>query len=490
MSFGVTTEGFVGKRLEDIQNEIKQDIRDVFGDNVNFDPRGPWGQLVGIFAGKHSEIWELAEATYNAHYPNTAEGAQLDNVAAYSGIVRKGATKSKVVITAFGTPATVIPAGSIVSVLGNSTAKFVTISPATIEAAVNEVQKIFFSSVPDSGQFKINFNGQVTAFIAYNASTAAIESALEALSNLTDVVVTGDFTNGFTVTFQGVDGGINQPLMTIQNNTLQLGMVGVNVTVQELTKGHGNEVDIACEAQTAGVVAAPSGTLTVIETPVFGWATVNNALDADIGTNVETDEDLRTRRAETIAFPGKSTLDAIRADLLELEGVIKVLAVENVSMITIGVLPPKSMRFVIQGGDDAEIAQLLWDNKPGGIQLVGSEVEVVKDSQGFDQNVNFDRPTMISIWIDITITKDASFPLDGATQVRDALLTFGDALNIGDDIIVYPQLVCSLDKIPGIIDVVVKIGTAPSPTLDNNIAIAQDERADFDASRITVAVTT
>jgi hypothetical protein len=43
--------------------------------------------------------------------------------------------------------------------------------------------------------------------------------------------------------------------------------------------------------------------------------------------------------------------------------------------------------------------------------------------------------------------------------------------------------------VPGITDVVIKVGTAPAPTLDNNIVITATQLALFDSSRITINVT-
>ena len=61
----------------------------------------------------------------------------------------------------------------------------------------NEQKRIFFAypaarDIPVGGTFKLRFEGQSTAPIAYNASTAAVESALGDLSNLApaDVSVT------------------------------------------------------------------------------------------------------------------------------------------------------------------------------------------------------------------------------------------------------------------------------------------------------------
>ena len=60
-------------------------------------------------------------------------------------------------------------------------------------------------------------------------------------------------------------------------------------------------------------------------------------------------------------------------------------------------------------------------------------------------------------------------------------------LNIGDDVIVYPDLMASLVNL-AITDAVIKVGTAPAPALDNNIIINRDEMAEFDSTRITVTI--
>lgn len=82
----------------------------------------------------------------------------------------------------------------------------------------NEVQTITITGEPDGGTFTLTWNGQTTAPIAYNAGAAAIEDALEALSNIEpgDVVVAGGALPGtpVTVTFTGNLAGQNVALMT------------------------------------------------------------------------------------------------------------------------------------------------------------------------------------------------------------------------------------------------------------------------------------
>lgn len=77
-------------------------------------------------------------------------------------------------------------------------------------AGVNEIQKIDFGAIPTSGDFVLEHDGNKTSRLAFNASAAAIEAALEALPSITSVTVTGSFGSGFTIEFTGVDGLLNQ----------------------------------------------------------------------------------------------------------------------------------------------------------------------------------------------------------------------------------------------------------------------------------------
>jgi len=136
------------------------------------------------------------------------------------------------------------------------------------------------------------------------------------------------------------------------------------------------------------------------------------------------------------------------------------------------------------GGTDQDILQGIFDKKSGGINTFGSTSGTVTDSQGDDHTLNFSRPSSVAIWIEIDLTITADFP--GVSEVEDRILASGDTLDIGEDVIVYPSLIGSFDDVPGITDVAIRIGTAISPTLDNNIIINETELADFDSARLTV----
>ena len=67
------------------------------------------------------------------------------------------------------------------------------ITTLTSGTDTNEVQTITITGSPTGGTFTLTFSSQTTAAIAYNANAAAVQSALEALSNIApgDVTVTG-----------------------------------------------------------------------------------------------------------------------------------------------------------------------------------------------------------------------------------------------------------------------------------------------------------
>jgi hypothetical protein len=91
------------------------------------------------------------------------------------------------------------------------------ISPYVV-GSVNEVQTVTITGTPTGGTFTLTYSGQTTAAIAYNATAAAVDSALEALSNVGagQVAVTGGPGPGtpYVVTFTGTLAGKNVNQMT------------------------------------------------------------------------------------------------------------------------------------------------------------------------------------------------------------------------------------------------------------------------------------
>jgi len=387
MAYGITSTGFLAKRLADIKAEIEDTFRSAFGVGINLDALSPLGQMVGIVAERESLIWELAEDVYNSQYPDTASGASLDNVASISNIIRLAATYSTVTARIIGTNGTFVDIGFIASVSGDPTARFVTTESGTIA---------------------------------------------------------------------------------------------------------GGYVDLAFQAESTGLVQAPAGSLTVIETPQTGVDSITNALDAVLGRDTETDAELKQRRAELLQRSGTATVEGIRRHVLDVLNVLQCTVIENSSGLVDGDgRPPKSFETVVSGGIDADIAAAIFEAKAAGIETHGDITEVVVDSQGISYDIKFSRPIDKEIWLIINITPNTNpnegdlYPASGDQDVEDALLLYGAAFTMGQDV-VNNQLYTPVNTVPGVIGIEVLAGFSDPPTASANLAIAFDELAVFDSTRIVV----
>jgi hypothetical protein len=121
--------------------------------------------------------------------------------------------------------------------------------PATIADVIkisgtqtNEVQTLTITGTPTAGTFKLAFKSVISANIAYNATAAAVQAALEALSTIGsgNVLCAGGPlpTTAVTITFQGLLAGSNQPLITVSSAAFTGGTTPA-ATVAETTPGSG-----------------------------------------------------------------------------------------------------------------------------------------------------------------------------------------------------------------------------------------------------------
>lgn len=89
---------------------------------------------------------------------------------------------------------------------------------ADADPGVNEIQTLTITGAPNGGDFTITFDGQTTAAIAFDATAAVVQAALELLSNIREGNVRcggGDLpATPVTIEFIQELGNANQPLMT------------------------------------------------------------------------------------------------------------------------------------------------------------------------------------------------------------------------------------------------------------------------------------
>lgn len=154
--------------------------------------------------------------------------------------------------------------------------------------------------------------------------------------------------------------------------------------------------------------------------------------------------------------------------------------------------PPKSFEAVVQGGTDAAVALKIWQLKPAGIMTFGNTHVNITDSQGNTQGINFTRAIPVYIWATVALTVDGNFPVNGQSQVANAILTYGNTLGIGVD--VYIQRVqAAVFAVPGVISATVQLARtlnlSDTPVYGStDIAIAETEISTWALGRINVSI--
>lgn len=534
----LTSSGFDPKRLADVLADMRADFQAEFGQSILLDSDTPEGKMMSILSDRLNDIWEIMEAVYNSQYPNGASGTSLDRVLEITGVVRNGATQSTVTLYLAGTPSTSIPIRTLVEVSDAGT-QFRTAVAVVLGAIGSLSPAMGTTGLAITSITRVTTVATCTTTAAHGLVTGCVvtvSGATEPEYNVTaEIIVTGAST--FTYNMVSDPGGSATGTPVYQDEGLAADHITFN-TVVVRDPAHGlstgdwvfvtlaNEdgynqlaqvtvldtthfeytpstaptetpatgsyaadeaTPVAGESVDTGAIQGLANTITVIVNPISGWDRVENFLDASLGNVQETDTEARVRRLAALQGLGNATLVAIRGDILLVSDVTAATVFENDTDFTVGSRPPHSIECLVNGGDAADIAQAIFESKAGGIATYGTETpETVVDTQGIEHTINYSRPSDVTIWLDLTLTTDSDYPSDGDTLVEQAVLDFGNALEIGEDVIVYPYLVGAIIDIPGITDVVVDIDITSSPSGDANIIISETEISAWDSSRINI----
>lgn len=277
-------------------------------------------------------------------------------------------------------------------------------------------------------------------------------------------------------------------------------------TDQEITIGvTGTEVGTASSVENGAFVSL-NGTITTILTPVAGWETVTNTDDSTPGNFTETDEELRARRNLSTESPSQSPVEAVYGNLRQIEGVqFARVYVNNTLAVDARGIPAKTIAPVVVGGEDEDIANVLFLRTPVGIDYFGTESFTITDSQGETYDINWIRPDEVDVQIeiDLTVVDDGTWPSDGADRIKAAILAYaaGGAPALGIDEgfedlgfvpgenVTQSRLYTPVNSIPGHKVTRLELSALPDPVGTADVVIDFDEVAAFDSGNITINVT-
>ncbi len=201
-----------------------------------------------------------------------------------------------------------------------------------------------------------------------------------------------------------------------------------------LSIGVGGTVSGTFQSVEIGAIGAPVGTLTTIVDNIIGWETITNPTAAVVGSNQQSDNDVRTARNGELALQGRSLAEAVASNVSAVEGVTSLVFRENptaVATIPPAVAPialaPHSVWAVVQGGVDEDVANALYEAKSAGAAWNGSEsVDVTDQSSGQTSEVLFDRPTEIPMLARVTVRADNTSTVDPTPAVKSAIVDYAN----------------------------------------------------------------
>lgn len=401
--FGIVPEGFNPKTQEEIKTDLEAGYRGVFGAGVNLDPsESTFGIEIGIISERLAEVWQAAQAVYNAAFPDGAEDVNLVNIGAITGVAKLAATRSHVIVSCY-------PTGTPGSMVG----------------------------------FTIPINTELSIV-------------------------------GLGIKFRN-------PVAVVVPSTLIMG------------GGEGAPTTGEWVAVDTGPAQVPTGSLTVINTPVVGLGRVNNLADQSIlGTNEETDAAFRARREDSLRGLGNNSIDAIVARVAAISNVTDCVAFENLTDVTdANHNPPHSFEIVVSGGTDAAIAQAISDARPATGRSYGTTSAIASDANGFDVNILFSRPDDKNVYvtINVKVANVNTFPAGSVTLIKERVAA--TIRRIGQSVSA-SSLLAEIDQgdIPEIVEfpTLPLIGFSASPNLSITLVFTNHEKAAFDTSRVVVSL--
>ena len=292
-----------------------------------------------------------------------------------------------------------------------------------------------------------------------------------------------------TLQFNADLNGANVPDGTIVSSSLD--RTKKYATTQQLIIAPNGFGVVLAEAIEASNFKPSAGTITVMESGVYGVASVTNPSDGTLGRARETDAQLRFRMLQT-SSAASGTPEGIYTAVSQVDGVTYASALENLTDTTNAAgMPPHSIMPVVDGGDDAEVALAILETRAAGIQFTTSSdipaatwesVTVTNPANGQPVMVWFVRPTNTTATIAINISTDGNFPTDGQQLIKNEVVNFVNAWPIGK-VLYASRLYTPINLVAGVdINSVTINGT-------DRVILTAYQRLNITDANITITVT-
>ena len=476
MSYGVTATGFVRPTLAEILTRLNTAASTIWP-GIDLEADGKWGQLAGLWSKEMADAWDCAQEIYTSRNVNEATGASLDNILAELGMQRIDAAPTTIYhALLWGTSGTVIAAGKKAR-QSSSLLDCTLESAVTISSSMPMAAKLELADPSGSTTYSVVLDAVAMAATATSKDTAGTSLANDI--NFGPLPVSASYSSGI-LTITGVTG-------VATASAFPLGALA-NMTISAVASSG----RFVCD--TEGPHPFPANTLDTIMNPVTGWDSISNPLAGVTGRNAETDSDFRARSFSFYAT-GKATQEAIRQAVLnQVTGIVSCSVTSNrTDIVDADGRPAHSFEVLVEGGDNAEIAAVIWETCPAGIASHGNITVGVQDSEGRPQTVKFSRPTYAYVWLKIqrAFNPEETYPTDGDAQIKANIAAWALTNYRSGKTVYRRDIMTPINAVPGLGDVIVLIGNTtngdtPGSYNAADLTIGATMLPQFDVSRIAV----
>ncbi|MFD0965254.1 baseplate J/gp47 family protein [Seminibacterium arietis] len=254
---------------------------------------------------------------------------------------------------------------------------------------------------------------------------------------------------------------------------------------QKVTLNESGAARADFRSEELGAFSLNAHTQLTIETITLGLNSVTTSVDAEIGIEEETDSQLRQRFFKSRARGAINSAEAIEGEISDLLDVKQVIVLENnTSQVDSAQVQPHSINVIVEGGNEADIAKVIYKNKGAGIGLQGnSSVNLMIN--GKQRIIKFDKATPTDIHVSMILVRYEDFTEIDKDEVKRMLSNV--KFKIGEDVSL-SRLYSPINTVGGFWVKSLKIGKNADVLNAENIVIKPRELARIQRANIQIEV--
>lgn len=229
---------------------------------------------------------------------------------------------------------------------------------------------------------------------------------------------------------------------------------------------------------------AKNTTLT-IETVTLGLTNAVTFENAEVGVEEETDTQLRERFLFSRTKNAQNSAEAITAKIAALPDVKQVRVLENntAQRDALGV-EPHSIDVIVYGGNDEEIANVIYQNKGAGVGLQGNTLTSLK-KDGETRPIRFDKVSLVDIQVSMRCVRYEDFTEIDKDKIKKLLAN--QIFKIGQTVSL-SRLYSPINQVGGFWVKELKIARKGQQLKAENVALQPRDLARIMESDITIEV--